>query len=655
MCIIGLNLNAQVEDSTMFDGYVVTAEIQPTKSSQSVQNIRLISQKTIEKQGAVNLNDLLSKELNIRVGNDNILGSSLSLQGISGQNIKILLDGVPLIGRENGNIDLSQINLSNIEKIEIIEGPLSVIYGTDALGGVVNLISKRIALEKNSLINAQSYYESIGHYNFGGGGIFKLNNVNLSANLNRNFFSGYSPTNSRVMLWKPKQQVFGSFGIHSDVSKKIRIRFKTDIFDEKIENRGSPVINHLEAYAFDEYYLTNRSITSLDIYYKQNARTSWNVLSSFGFYQRDKITYRKNLVDLNSEIIPTQEANSSTSFLNFMSRGTYSKVTSKVFNYQFGYDVNVNSAFGTRIVSEKGKMNDIAVFSCFEYKPNKYFTLKPGLRATYNNIYPAPFVPSIQFQYSRIKNLTMKYSYGRGFRAPSLKELFLDFVDYNHNITGNENLKSEMSDNQNLTFKYKWNKKRKKTTFIDLSLFHNSIYNQIAIVAISPIDLTYTYQNIDNFYSKGAALNISSKIKEFRYTIGGSYIGVYNNAFDLLNNNKFLYSPELRAQLSYSIKIKQIEPVSLSLFYKHNGVMNGFAFSETREIVPTKISAFNILDITANKSLWDKKLSLTLGVKNLLNVTNVLATGNTSVHSGGSNSMPISVGRSLFIQLLLKI
>ena len=76
-------LRAQVEDSTMFDGYVVTAEIQPTKSSESVQNIRLISQKTIEKQGAVNLSDLLSKEMNIRVGNDNILGSSLSLQGIS--------------------------------------------------------------------------------------------------------------------------------------------------------------------------------------------------------------------------------------------------------------------------------------------------------------------------------------------------------------------------------------------------------------------------------------------------------------------------------------------------------------------------------------------------------------------------------------------
>jgi outer membrane receptor for ferrienterochelin and colicins len=378
-------------------------------------------------------------------------------------------------------------------------------------------------------------------------------------------------------------------------------------------------------------------------------------LSSFGFYQRDKITYRKNLVDLLSEVIPTQEANSSTSFLNFMSRGTYNKITSKVFNYQFGYDVNVNSAFGTRIVSEKGKMNDFAVFSCFEYKPNKYFTLKPGVRATYNTIYPAPFVPSIQFQYSRFKNLTMKYAYGRGFRAPSLKELFLDFVDFNHNITGNENLKSEMSDNQNLTFKYKWKHKSKKVSFIDLAFFHNSIYNQIAIVAVSPIDLTYTYQNIDNFYSKGASLNVSSKIKDLRYTLGASYIGVYNNAFDVLNNNKFLYSPELRAQLSYLLKIKDKDPVSVSLFYKYNGVMNGFAFNETRDIVPTKIAAFNILDVTANKTFWDKKLSLTLGLKNLLNITNVLATGNTSVHSGGSSSMPISVGRSLFVQLLLKI
>ena len=55
-----------------------------------------------------------------------MLGNSISLQGISGQNIKVMIDGVPLIGREGGNIDLSQINLSSVERIEMIEGPMGV-------------------------------------------------------------------------------------------------------------------------------------------------------------------------------------------------------------------------------------------------------------------------------------------------------------------------------------------------------------------------------------------------------------------------------------------------------------------------------------------------------------------------------------------------
>ena len=62
----------------------------------------------------------------------------------------------------NGNIDLSQINLSNVEQIEIIEGPLSTIYGTDALAGTVNIITKKKLDYKNIL---RTYYESVGKYN----------------------------------------------------------------------------------------------------------------------------------------------------------------------------------------------------------------------------------------------------------------------------------------------------------------------------------------------------------------------------------------------------------------------------------------------------------------------------------------------------------
>src|SRR5574343_609177 len=95
---------AQYDDTTEMGNTVVrTGNIKPTASSQSVHHVKIIGAAQIERQGAVNLKDILSKELNVRIGNDNVLGSSLSMQGISGQNVKILLDGIPLTGRENGN------------------------------------------------------------------------------------------------------------------------------------------------------------------------------------------------------------------------------------------------------------------------------------------------------------------------------------------------------------------------------------------------------------------------------------------------------------------------------------------------------------------------------------------------------------------------
>lgn len=651
--------SAQIDDTTEFKTHVTIGNIKPSPSSRSVHNVRIITAKMIEIQGAVNLKDVLSKELNIRIGNDNILGSSLSLQGITGQNIKILMDGIPLIGRENGNIDLSQINLSNIERIEIIEGPLSVIYGTDALGGVINLVSKSIRLspDKTAVGFGNLFYETTKQYNFGGGGIFRLKNVDFSASLNRNFFGGFNnDPYSRVMIWKPKMQVFGSFSILYE-NDKLKMRYKTDIFNEKIENRGSPVINHIEAYAYDEYYLTNRIVNSLSIDYKTSENSYVNVLSSFSYYQRDKVTYRKDLTATNNNmsIVPSPDANSVNSFLNFMSRGTYNNTKMNIFNYQIGYDVNINSAFGTKIEADKGHMNDYALFACAEYRPIKSLSIKPGFRATYNTKYSAPFIPSIQFMYGK-GDFTFRYAYGRGFRAPGLKELYLYFVDYNHNIVGNPDLRSEISDNHNAAIKFSRLVRRNINYTIDNNYFFNTIYNQIALVAINPLSLQYTYRNIDNFRSIGTNLNFNLRYKDLRLSLGGSYMGIYNNAFEMVGKRKYTYTPELRTMASYAIRLKKQSPITASLFYKYNGKMIGYGLDEARNIINIYTEPFHILDFSLNQSFIDKIFSVTLGVKNILNVTNITATGTSnSFHSSGGNSMPVSVGRSVFAQINFKI
>lgn len=654
------NVNAQIEDTTEYRNVrISTGNITPRTPGESVHNIKIIDQRTIQRMGAISLNDVLNKQLNIRLSNDNLLGSSMSLQGISGQNIKILLDGIPLTGRENGNIDLSQINLTNIERIEIIEGPMSVIYGTDALGGVINLVSKNIMLPKSTPVIGfgHAYYESIKQYNIGGGVVFKVKDVDFGASLNRNFFGGYTlDKDSRVMFWKPKQQVFGNFNIVTQTNR-MKVRFKTDIFSEKIENRGTPIINHLEAYANDEYYLTNRNINSLFLEYKLNPKEFFNVLSSFSFYQRDKVTYRKDLTKTsnNMDVVPSQEANSTNSFLNFMSRGSYNNEKMSQFIFQFGYDVNLNSAFGTKIEADKGKMNDYAVYGCFEYKPFKNLDIKPGFRASYNTRYSAPFIPSIQMKY-QLDRFSLRYAYGRGFRAPSLKELYLYFVDFNHNIIGNPDLLAELSDNQNAAIKYESKDSGDLKLTITNSYFSNQIYNQIALVAVNPLALEYTYGNVDVFKSIGTNVFIDLLYRKWKVVAGAAYMGVYNNAFEKVGKSKYLYSPEFNGQLSYKIKTKKLGTSVVSGFYKYNGKLYGYALNETRNIVSTYTEAFSILDFTLSHSLPNNKINFTFGCKNLLNVQNIISRGvSSSFHSSAGNTNPVSIGRSFFTQINFKI
>ncbi len=172
------------------DEVVVTAQITPKKVDNSIYKVNVISNLDIKEKAANNLSDLLSDRLNFRITQDAALGSGLMLNGLKGEHIKILIDGVPVIGRMNGNLDLGQLNLNNVDHIEVVEGPMSVQYGSNALAGAINIITRENT-RNNLTAGINSYYETVGVYNADGS--FSMNRKNHSAGLDvgRNFFGGY--------------------------------------------------------------------------------------------------------------------------------------------------------------------------------------------------------------------------------------------------------------------------------------------------------------------------------------------------------------------------------------------------------------------------------------------------------------------------------
>lgn len=642
---------------------VVTGQYTPISADKAIHKIRIIGREKIDAMNAQNLKDVLSNEMSIRLSQDNILGSSMSLQGVSGENVKILIDGVPVIGRQNGNIDLSQINLTTIERIEIIEGPMSVNFGTNALAGTINLITRKV-LKNTFEAGISAYYETIGTYNTNArlGYNDKRNTILVSGG--RNFFDGWHPgesvslntkpaiaDNSRYQQWKPKQQYFTDLQYIYRIGNSV-LNYKVGYFTEQIVNKGMPRAPYGEN-AIDDYYKTFRIDNTLYLNTQLKAGSSIDVFFAYNDYKRIKNAYYRDLTKMSSELTTGFGDQDTSRFTLLNSRGSFNSANEKYsVNYQLGYDISMEQAFGVRIKNGNQRIDDYALFSTAEFNVIKKLIFRPGLRFAYNTQYKAPVIPSVNIKYKFSNLFTIRASYAKGFRSPTLKELYFYFVDVNHNIQGNEALKSEHSDNYSLNiggvqpirehiFKY------------DINFYYNDIRNLISLTQLS--GATYSYANIGMFKTIGTQLTTEYKYSSLNATVGGAYIGRYNQLTETADVRQFSFSPELRMNIMYEFKKAATQ---LSVFYKYTGKTPGYGVDANGEIIATSINDYSIADISVAKFFFKKHISITMACKNMFDVKNVnlfSGTNNGTTHSSNSSSMPLGTGRNYCLKLDIQL
>lgn len=646
------------EDIVTLNSFVVTGQYAENSPEKAVQKITIIDKKKIEKMAAVNLKDVLTNEMNVRLTQDNVLGSGMSLQGMSGENVKILIDGVPVVGRLNGNVDLSQINLNDIERIEIIEGPMSVNYGTNALAGVINLITKNNKGKKLNVI-ANSYNENIGQYNLDASVSVSNNKHTLSLSGGRNYFDGWIDgdatfgekqriaDSTRYKSWKPKEQYFGKASYNYQLIDG-NIKYTLGYFDEKISNRGLPRNPYGET-AFDDYYYTTRIDNSLILNKKLKNDKNIKATIAYNDYQRIKNTFFKDLTTLEQTQTENAGDQDTTKFNQWVIRSSFSTSKDSVkVNYEVGTDINIEEAFGVRIENKTQQMGDYAAYASIEYRPFNNTIIRPGVRYAYNTNYQAPVTPSINLKQT-LGKFNIRASYARGFRAPSLKELYFDFVDINHNIVGNTDLKAEQSNNFNLSINY--TKLIKSYVLkVELSSFYNQIENLITLAQNN--GTLYSYVNIGDYQTHGVQLNNNISFNHLKFGIGGSYIGRYNYLSETDNIANFSYTPELKSSINYEFPKPQL---FVAFFYKFTGKLPGFGLAANNEIIQTYIEAYHTSDLSFGKQFWKKRIQLTLGSKNLFDVKAVNSVTQGSAHSGSAGGSPVAMGRTYFLKMTFNL
>lgn len=640
---------------------VVTGQHQPHSAENSIYRVRTISKERIRNQGAITIDDVLKTELNVRIIPDlAISSSSMTLQGMVGQNVKVLVNGVPLVNRNgNGNdADLSQINVQEIEQIEIVEGPMAINYGANALAAVINIITKKSTPVKAE-ITATMHEESAGaEYGLQHGKhIQRLGaSYNLSRswytqlNVSKNNFLGYQGDfTGRQKEWNPKNQWVADAMLKHAFGKHTAY-YKLDYLNELIVNRGqqreSITSQGQVPYAFDEEYKTQRFTHQIQADGKLG-QSFYNLTFSYSDFDRFKHRFFKDLTTGNKTLTTADGDQDTTTFKAWVFRGTLSDTISSTLSLQAGYDFNIEHAGGMRISNGIRSVNDFGFFSSVEWSPDDNLKLRPGLRYAINSIYKTPLLPSLNVKYNINTSLLIRAAYGRGYRAPSLRELYFEFVDSNHKIYGNDKLKPEYSNHVDLYItKYS---RGIHPVEITAGAFFNDMNNQIAFMQSATDATVVTYLNVLKYKTIGFTAEQKSDWNDLSTRFGFTYTGRYNQLSenDTLSRRPFFFSPEVNINLGYQLSRAKLK---LNLFYKYTGALKNYIGNDTNNLSVGRLADFHWIDLTFSKAIV-KNLNITGGIKNLLNVQRLSNSSQSrGLHSGGA-SQPLSYGRSYFLSI----
>ncbi len=625
-CFNQLSAQEQNVDTTkteQLDEVVVTAQFTPTSEKNAIYKVKIIDTKTITAKAATNLTDLLRQELHIDFSFNPVFGAGIELNGVSKENIKILIDGVPLIGRVNGVLNLNQISLDNIERIEVIEGPVSVFYGTNAMGGTINLITKKTQ-KKVVTGGLSAYYETTEVKDINAHFGIKLGKSILKFGGGYNYFNGLNTDNdnTRSLNWPSKRRFNNNFKFIRNFGN-FKLNYSSNYSDELVKTLGE--VKRKKATDVD--YTTRRFDNSVNLQGKLKNNHYLDVTASYLNYDRFDTSYKFNPTTNSSTLIENNPNENGNYFNTLFLKGQYSNsnIDNKL-NYLIGLEHESDKGKGNRILDEKQRIQNTSVFSSINYKLTDNFEIQPALRYTYNSAFNNLWSPALNFKYQIDNNHILRFAYGKGFRAPSIKELYLDwtptFGPITYTFSGNKDLKLESSHSFN--FYYSYSKTFSTNSFISVepSFSYNEIKDLIGLSEL--INFERHYINLNTMKSQNYGVQVKYKLFEsIQFNLGLSYLGRYLEYTSTFNSGNFMFTPSINTSFLYTYKPFGI---NLNVFYKFTGKRDGHYIEKENGIAilkKTSREGFNNLDISLQKSFYKNRIALSIGAKNIFDVTDI--------------------------------
>ena len=443
--IISSQLHAQQDSlsSHSLDEVVLTASKYPRKQTETGKVIHVINQQQIEKSIGKSLGELLNTVPGtIILGANNNAGTNLtpSIRGASSGNVLILLDGIPVNDPSviTNYFDLNFIPLDQVERIEILKGGQSTLYGSDAVAGVINIISKK-ASDKKFSVNGnlaggsyQTLKQSIGLNGKNSAIDYSIHYTHISTN---GFSVAHDTTGNGAFDKDGLNQhaVFGKVGINILPRLKLSLsgqynHYKTDLDASAFnDDRDYVALNDNMQGGTSLTYNWTKGLTQLNYSYNRSERDyrddSLHKSNVFAYYSRSKYIGRTHF----AELYQTWKCNQ----LEFLAGVDYRWNNTD----QTYFSIGAFGPYATEPLSVK--MSQVSPYTSVVFKKDA-LTIEIGGRLNHHSEYGNNFSYTLNPSYVLFKRLKLFANLYSAFKTPTLYQLFDPFA-------GNMDLQPEES------------------------------------------------------------------------------------------------------------------------------------------------------------------------------------------------------------------
>lgn len=571
----------------------------------------LIDEKQLESSGAINIQDALSISLPNINFNKSAAGVSMRFAGLEAKYTLFLIDGEKISGETNGNMDYNRLNISDIERIEIIKGAAGLLYGSNAIGGVVNIITKK---------PKQAFEAGLGsRYS-------KFNELDLDGTIGINIKGLSSKTNFY------SRSTDGYDLTPESVNEMTQEPFKSKSLSQKFEYR---LTDKLDLELSGKYYDRERFDSDLVPMHKKDYDYVYGLKSTYRINTKSSVSTvwhsDKYITKDVEELFNDRETSAYENTLNNARlSGTFHIHAKNRLNA--GLELLNEKLYSTRIEGKEKEYSNLIFFAQDEIEIGSSLTAIAGLRTNVHSIYGFHMVPQISAMY-KLSAIKFRTGYSMGYKSPTIKELYMNFSPIPVvEIIGNPDLVPESSHYYSLSAEYS-----KSFLNASASLYHNDIENMIQEVQSLTDSKVWGYENINSVQVNGMDLIVSARLK-YGFSVNASYS--YTDSEDKISGSQLLGTSKNNAgmMVQYNLNLNKIK-LGVNLRANYYGEIPYEEMDDfTGEISSKLYEAHTVWNLTTTQELFSGVL-ITLGVNNIFNVYEF------------ENVMNLNPGRRYFIGL----